>query len=291
MKTTDSKFEYNVLRIACFFGLVRSIIEVSRDLLSSVIEPNFFLDIAFIFVFASTLIALNFHFPFKRILYLFYFPFIVLITIMFIDGVGISYSVENNVFAGIIIIALTIRGRMVIYFIGAFLLCIFIGIAIVEYQYQLTSNFQSLSDNPFSFIFASLGSIAFTLYAKMEFWNRRKNLFKGIESLNERHEELRRKNEELLTQKESLESLINKLDSQVNNRSTKIKNKKKQVEEYLSVTLNELFDAYESVVASINDLEDDDEPIVGMIKDSTENLKHEMNGLRAKIEESVATLD
>ena len=50
MKTTDSKFEYNVLRIACFFGLVRSVIEVSRDLLSSVIEPNFFLDIAFIFV-------------------------------------------------------------------------------------------------------------------------------------------------------------------------------------------------------------------------------------------------
>lgn len=292
MPTIKNRFEYNVLKAACFFGLVRSVIEVSRDLVIEDFGFNFYLDCAFIIMFSATLITLSGNFPFRRIIFIFYIPFILLLTIMFIDGVGLAHSIENNIFAGIIIISLTMRNWMPVYFSLTLIICTIIALVVVEYQHHLFDNYEVLSSNSFSFIFASTAAIAFTLYAKSEFARKRKELSMAITSLDQRNQELLLKNNELLGQKEALEIFTNNADVKVRSKSSKLKSQKAQVEKYLSITMTELFDAYQNTINCIDELSEPKErdEITNMMILSGENLKREMERLRTKIEEGVHEL-
>ncbi|GAB4249947.1 MAG: hypothetical protein Tsb0034_29230 [Ekhidna sp.] len=289
MKNFQNTFEYNVLRVACFIGLVRSIIEVVGDFLAVELLPNFYLDLAFIFVFSGTLIALGKRFPYKRILFLFYIPFVILLWLMFIDADGLAYSVENNVFAGVIIITFTMRKKMPLYFNAALIAGILIGLVFIEYQHHFLERFIPHPGGSFNFVFSSVGVIAFTLYAKTDFTRKKNELAAARKSLDEHHQQLKEKNEELVKQKVVLENLTVSLDNQVKSRSKKLKSQKKQVEQYLSISMTELFDAYQKTVTSIEELDKGEEQdhITSMVVQSGERLKIEMDGLRNKIDESI----
>ena len=286
-----SSFEFDVLRVACAIGLLRSVIEVVIDLLDVELLPNFYLDLTLVVLFASTLIVLGTKHPFKNIILVFYIPFIILLTIMFLDARGLSYAIENNVFAGLIIITFTTRGIAPLYLNGLLFISIIASLISLELQYHMLDNFVRLSSNDFNFLFSSIGVIAFTFYAKWEFNKSKKKLAGAIKSMDQKNESLEAKNKELLDQKEVLEELTVDLDKKVRSDSKKLKTQQRQVEEYLSITLTELFDAYQETIDAVEQFGEENDHMASMMLKSGENLKQEMEALRNKIEESIYEVD
>lgn len=282
-----NSFEFNVLRVACAIGLLRSIIEVVRDLNAEELLPNFYLDLTFIVVFAGTLIVLKTEQPFKKLLYMFYLPFIAMLLLMFADGRGLAYTIENNVFAGLVIITFTTRGKMTIYLNVLLVITIVMSLILIEIYYQLFDNFIPLNSGKLNFLFSSIGVIAFTLYAKSVFNRNKKNLADTIISMKQRNKSIALKNKELMVQKEILEELTISLDQKVRRDSKKLRTQKRQVEEYLSITLTEMFDAYQETIDSVEQFDRDNDNMASMVVQSGENLKQEMEALRSKIEESI----
>lgn len=275
------------MAVACAIGLIRSAIEVVGDLMAVELLPNFYLDLTFVVVFASTLIALKREASPKAILFIFYFPFIALITLMFIDGRGLAYSIENNVFASLIIITFTTRGNMPLMLNGSLIIAIVTSLIVIEYQHHLFENFVALNTSSFNFLFSSVGVIAFTLYAKSEFEKSKKKIAAANNLLDENNKSLSAKNEELLAKKEALEKLTLSLDKRIKSDSEKLQTQKQQVEKYLSITLTELFDAYQETIDTVERFNGEKDNIASMVVKSGENLKEEMEALRNKIEESI----
>ena len=286
-----NSFEYNVLVVACIIGLLRSVIEVASDLMAVELLPNFYLDLTFIFVFTLTLIVLKKKASFQTVLFVFYIPFITIITIMFYDGRGLAYSIENNVFASLIIITFTTRDRIPLYLNGALFVAIVLSLMVIENQHQFLQSFTSLNSSRFNFLFSSVGIIAFTLYAKSEFEKRKKKIAIANEQLDQNNQSLQKKNGELLAQKEALESLTISLDEKIKNDSKRLQTQKKTEEKYLSITLTELFDAYQETIDTVEKFSNESDHIATMVLKSGENLKVEMEALRNKIEESISEVD
>lgn len=286
MKTTANKdlFEYNVLILGCTLGLIRSLIAISGDLVNISENDDFITDILFAIIFLFAVIGLRLA-PYKWILFLFYAPFITLLLITFIRSGGLTGGIEHNILAGLILVALTLRGRGPVYFVIVLIFGTILSLIYLEWKYGFLENFEDQHINSFNFIFSSLGIIGFTYYAKNVFSIKRKTLEKNREALKNKSLELTRKTDELLEQKEALETLTLALNNKVKSRTRAIKYQKKRREKYLSITLNELSASSKETLSIINDMkkDQDNDQIIQMLIQSGDNLQREMIELNKKL--------
>ncbi|NQZ75010.1 MAG: hypothetical protein HRT61_02715 [Ekhidna sp.] len=289
--TPDFKnnFEATVLKVACLIALTRSIIEVINDLIAEELQPNFYLDLAFIIVFSIGIASTYVKIGFKKLLFLFYLPLITLLCIMFIDGVGLAHSIENNLFGGLVILTFTTRGRVPFFLNATLIICIVFCLIYLGYQYNLLATFEILSSGKLNFVFSTIGIIAFILYAKSVFTRNKSRLASTIDSLNQQTQSLERKREELIEKKKTLDTLTIELNDKVMDRSRELRTHQSQVEEYLSVTMTELFDAYQDTIDAVDRFEESEgkDQMASMVVQSGANLRKEMESLRSKISESL----
>ncbi|WP_420577230.1 hypothetical protein [Ekhidna sp.] len=287
-KQSHHQFETNVLILACSIGLVRSLFEVVGDLTNESIEVDFYLDLAFVLVFGFTLVGVYLKLSLYKIYLLFYVPFIALLAIMLVEAEGLARSIENNVYGGVIIIAFTLRGRGLIYFVSGLIFASIIGLTIVEYHYSFIKSFIILNDSPYNFIFSTLGTIGFTLYAKIIFDRKKRRLAMLSDELMSQGDKLKSKNEELTDQKIQLEQLNKLLDDKVASRTEKLKRQQDKMEQYLTITLSELEESFQRTqdeIASIRTTSGPDD-LVLLLFQSADNLRKEMMHLKNKIKEA-----
>lgn len=278
-----------MLTIACWIGLVRSVFAVIGDFNENLQTNDLYTDFLFLFVFLYTVIGLLLKLPYQRVVLLFFVPFIVLLVVSFVQANGIASSLESHLFAGAIVIAFTTRGKLS-YLLGSFLFVgTIVGLVIVELNHHFIRDYIIGSDNPKNFMFSSLGMIVFALFAKNVLNSRRKRLSNTFETLIDKSGQTELKNQQLLLQREELEQLTEQLNNSVTSSNREIKDHKKRVAEYLSVTINELFDSYQRIIEIIDELKvkQEDDSMNGMIVKSGDNLRDEMEELRKKIEEGM----
>lgn len=275
--------------IACWIGLLRSTIAVIGDFNQNLITNDFYTDLLFLFVFIYTLTGLHLKLPYQRVVILFFVPFIFLLVVSFVQARGIASSLESHLFAGAIIIAFTTRGKLAYLFGSLLIVGTIVGLVIVELEYRFIENYIIGSDNSKNFMFSSIGIIIFTLFAKRVLNRRREKLSETFETLIDKSEQTELKNQQLLLQREELEQLTEQLNNLVTTSNREIKDHNKRMAEYLSVTINELFDSYQRTIEIIDGLKvsQEGDSMNGMIVKSGDNLRDEMEDLRMKIEEGI----
>ncbi|WP_425390313.1 hypothetical protein [Ekhidna sp.] len=287
-KEHRTSFEYNVLAVACGLGLLRAVIEVIMDLTQDKLGPDFYLDVCLLILFMyGCYIGITKRIHSYLLLYSFYVPFIGMMLWMFYDGEGLRHSTEINIYASIIIISLTVGFRWSVILNSLFIISVLGVLVILENQFHFLDSFSVANGKPLNFVFSSLGMIAFILYAKNEFVRRKRRLAKGINALHQKNSEITDKNNSLIKQKEDLEQLTNQLDEKVRSGNQLLRNHKDQVEQYLSLSITELYETFENTIHCIEELKEDEDEIVQMIIQSGDNLKKEMSNLSNKIEEGV----
>ncbi|WP_424963287.1 hypothetical protein [Ekhidna sp.] len=287
-KDHRNTFEYNVLTVASGIGLLRAVLEVIRDLTETSTGPDFYLDLCLVVLFIyGCYIGITKRIHSSLLVFSFYVPFVGMMIWMFFDGEGLVHSSEINIYASIIIISLTLNFRWSVILNAVFVVAIFLALVAIEYQYHFLENFIPIGNGSLNFIFSSFGTIAFILYAKNEFVRRKKSLASGIKSLHAKNREITEKNSYLLKQKEDLEQLTTQLDEKVRNGNKLLRSHKNQMEQYLSLSITELYETYENTIQCIDDLEKEEDDIVQLIIQSGDNLKKEMSNLSGKIEEGV----
>lgn len=287
-KEHRNSFEYNVLTVASGIGLLRAVLEVIKDLTETSLGPDFFLDLCLVVLFIyGCYIGITKRIHSYLLVFSFYVPFVCMMIWMFIDGEGLVHSSEINIYASIIIISLTLNFRWSIILNAIFVLALFLALVVLEYQYHFLENFVPTGNGSLNFIFSSFGTIAFILYAKNEFVRRKKSLALGIEALHEKNREITEKNISLLKQKEDLERLTTQLDEKVRSGNKLLRSHKDQVEQYLSLSITELYETYENTIQCIEELKKEEDDIVKLIVQSGNNLRKEMSHLSGKIEEGV----
>ncbi|MEQ9468538.1 MAG: hypothetical protein RLN88_14085 [Ekhidna sp.] len=288
MEKQNHQFETNVLILACGIGLLRSLLEVIMDLTNASIEIDFYLDLAFVFVFGFALLAVYWKLSLFKIYTFFYVPFIILLALMLIEAEGLARSIENNIYGGVIIIAFTLRGRGPVYFISLLIFAAIVSLLIVEYINSFSESFTILNDSPYNFVFSSVGAIGFTLYAKVFFDRKKRRLAMLTNELMSTGEKLKVKNDELTNQKIQLEELNQLLDEKVAHRTENLKKQQGKMEEYLSITLSELEHSYQQIQQEIAEIKTtmDAEGLISLLLTSADNLQKEMNHLRSKIKEA-----
>ena len=154
-----------------------------------------------------------------------------------------------------------------------------------EYQFAFSINYVDQHYSSINFLFASLGTIGFTYYAKTVFEKKRAELRENAESLNRKSIELTKKNDLLVQQKEALEQLTWELDQKVIARTAALKSQVNRREKYLTITFNELTEKHENTIAIIEKMRSKEleSEFMTMLHQSAERLTTELNELKRKV--------
>ena len=279
-------FENNILFVICLAGLFRSALALIGDFPFEELTYDFLTDLGFTILFTYVVFLLYFDYSYRLILRLFYIPFILLLCLALIHSRGLASSVENNIFAGILLIALTMRGKLPLIYISTLIICTIISLIIVENINHFFTSYDDYSTSSFNFIFVSVAIIWVAFYGKDAFRKKREELEKTRASLEKKTQSIKLLKEELVDQKKELEALSILLESKVYERTEKLKHQNQMMEEYLGLTLTELMEPYQRTIKAINGLTTkNDEKVVQLIKTSGEELKREITQLRDKIKE------
>jgi hypothetical protein len=271
---------------ACIMGLIRSILAVIGDLGDLEEHSDFYTDIAFTLVFCFVIIALKTSVSFQWILIFFYAPFIGLLIYTFHNSNGLQQGIEQNIFAGLIFIIFTLRGRLPIFFSAILIVGVFVSIVMLEAQLGFLESFEDNHTIDLNFIFASLGIIGFTYYAKYVLIEGRDKLKNNRLELKMKTLQLENKHKELQKQKESLEELTLAIDKRVSQRTKALNLQRKRREEYLAITSTELNQHFEKTIALIEQIElkNQGEPFLKMLHKSGDSLKEEISALKEKVD-------
>ncbi|WP_370089187.1 hypothetical protein [Ekhidna sp.] len=278
-------FEYNVLMFACIMGLIRSVLAVIGDLDNISSHPDFYTDAAFTLIFCFAIVALRTSIPFLWVLSFFYVPFIGLLIFTFHFSNGLQLSIEQNIFVGLIFIIFSLKGRLMIYLSSILIAGVFLSILLLEVQYDFLGNYQDKHSSDLNFIFASLGIIGITFYAKYVLVKRRDRLRENRHKLQMKTRELSEKRQELEKQKVILEELTLAIDRRVSQRTKALNTQKKRREKYLSILSTELNQNFEKTMASIDrvELKNQDGSFLEMLRKSGNSLKTEIGALKEKV--------
>ena len=284
-KSNQHPFEYNVLMFACIMGLLRSILAVIGDLEDINSHPDFYTDIAFTLIFCFAIVALRTSIPFFWVLAFYYVPFIGLLIYTLHASSGLQQNIEQNIFVGLIFIIFTLKGRLAIYFSTILIAGSFLVIVLLEVQYNLLENYEDRHTSDLNFIFASLGIIGFTFYAKYVLVKGRDKLKENRHKLKMKTRELSKKRHELEKQKVALEELTLVIDKRVSQRTKALNTQKKRREKYLSITSTELNQHFEKTMASIEKIELNGQhaAFLEMLYKSGHSLKEEIGALKEKV--------
>ncbi len=290
MRRIQSKFQFesNVLIVACALGFIRSLSAVIDDLSDSVIHSDYWADFSFTLLFLFMGIFLVLKKASKGSLIIFYVAFISLLVITFINSNGLQSSTEHNIFAGLILIFFTLRNRLPIYLSFLLIVSVLGALLYLDYKYGFSVDYVDRHFSDINFLFATLGTIGFTFFAKSVFEKRRRELKFNTKLLIRKSEELTKKNEELMLQKDALEQLTLELDNKVIARTAALKSQKSKREKYISITFNELIHKYKDTLDTINNLNkmQGNSEYLSMLNRSAERLTLELEELKKKVNAS-----
>ncbi len=284
-KQRNFHFESNVLLVACLLGFIRSAIALIDDLNDIQIHDDFLSDLSFGLLFLFMGAAILFKRASTPFLVFFYIAFVTLLIRSFLDASGLQKSIEHNIFAGLILIFLTLKDRLPLYFSALLITGVIGSFMYFEYQFAFSINYVDQHYSSINFLFASLGTIGFTYYAKTVFEKKRAELRENAESLNRKSIELTKKNDLLVQQKEALEQLTWELDQKVIARTAALKSQVNRREKYLTITFNELTEKYENTIAIIEKMRSKEleSEFMTMLHQSAERLTTELNELKRKV--------
>ncbi len=241
---------------------------------------DFYLDLAYGVMFLLTLIIVWTDRSYRSLYYTFYIPLIILLCFTLIDRRGLASSVENNIYVGLIVIALTMRSKDARKFSVALIIGTLISLAIVEFQNDFLSDFTNYSSAKFNYIFMAIGTVVITFYSKRLFENWKKKLFLLKNELTENYSILAEKQAELEKQTQELEFLNKELESKVNERLILLNKQKQAMEKYLYLTTKELQKEYRGI----------HELTESVIKLHDHDMKKMMNSSSRKLEEEIDSL-
>ena len=281
------EFERSVLFLASFLGLSRSVLAIIGNLQEgSRINNDTITDIGFAVLFSYTLWMIQRKVSNKYLIPAFYFPFVMLMIGSFVAAHGIAESIEHNLFAGLILIVLSLKGRPLVWITGIYSLSVLCAFIYLGQAHPILALAEDFHQGNINFIFAALGVIGFMFYAKYAFTNRREVLGNRKEELRKKLIALGEETNKLLEQRALLEKLTKDLDIKVINRTNALKTQRKRREKYMSLTLNELFSSSEQTIQLIGELKGgkaSKEPLMEMLIQSGESLKGEIAELRKKV--------
>ncbi|SNT00328.1 hypothetical protein SAMN05421640_1968 [Ekhidna lutea] len=284
-KSVQHQFEYNVLLLACFLGLVRSALAVIEDLEDISLHPDFITDILFTILFIITLIGLRLNKSLTWLIFVFYLPLLSLFIYTFYSARGIQGSIEHNIFVGLIFINFTLRKKLPIYFSLAYVFAVVLSLILLEIEYNLSTNYSNAHSGYLNFVFAMVGIMGLTYYAKYVFVSRRQRLHQNSEELKAKRDELKIKQDQLITQKSELEQLAIQLDQKATQQTQAVNDQKKRRKEYMALTTTELTKKYQVAVQLIEEIESSSEndKLMDMLHQSGIRLKNEIRELKHKV--------
>lgn len=177
MDNKKDSFESNLLWLFCLLGLVRSVIALVRDNPKATGDyPDFYIDIALAVLFFVTLIIIKLNASNRTILFTFYLPFIIIFSLGFVVRNGLESSSESNVYFSIILIALTMKGRLPAIFCTLLILSIIVGNIYTHQVNGIPATFGEEGAGMVNFFFLAIASILISYYAKDVFSGSRKKL-------------------------------------------------------------------------------------------------------------------
>ena len=279
-KGSTVHFERNILLFACSLGLLRSI--------SVVISEASVAHIAGLVIFTLCILGMLFKPAQQLVPIVFFSLFITLILFFFYTSGGIHGNMEIGVFGTLIMINLTLKNKLPIFFSAILLLGTFISLIFLQSDYHQLPD-QNISHNTQSFVFVSVGIIGMTYFAKFTYSRRQKVLNENAVALNKKTSELRKKSDALLIQKATLEQLTESLNEKVKRRSKDLHKQMERRQKYLSMTLNELSNKSQSTIIAINEISEDlkSEKMMELLLESGKNLEVVLTDLKKRLDESV----
>lgn len=279
-----NRFERGILKVIALIGLVRfSIALILNDTLSDG-YTDFYMDLATALVFLIGFILLLQRSSNKLLIAFFFAPLILLLWISFYFFDGLASSNEINAFAIVIILSLTIQGRLTWVFVGTFLLGVFLVLFFVERDNLTHLNPSDYHTGTATLLLVTLANIWMTFHAKNKFDSSRQELKNTNQELKERAEEIMNKKEELTAQNKKLNTLKSELEEKVLARTDELMKQKEAIEQYLQLTLNELMRPYEQTITAINDLVNtNNDEMIEMMKVSGLRLAEEVEKLKERL--------
>lgn len=285
----NSRFERGILKVVAFIGLIRFIIAlmVNDPQVDGYLDLT--LDIATATVFLAGLLLVHFKADNKWIIGLFFIPLIILLLIsLYLNG-GLISAGEINAFAIVIILSLTIQGRLPWIFVAALLGGVILVLYVVE-QENLNSLEEAVHNtSTFALLFVTLTNILLTLHAKNVFDASRNDLTLANKNLLERKDQIESKRKQLSEQTQKLTLLKMDLEEKVLERTKKLQRQNNSIEMYLQLTLTELMKPYQKTISEIKSLDNpENDEMIKMAKESGKNLEIEVEKLKNRLENSNA---
>ena len=202
------------------------------------------------------------------------------------DRNGLASSTENNIYVGIIIIALTMRSKDAKRFSIYLIIGALIALTFVEIEHNHFADFTDYSTSVFNFVFMSVGVIVVAYYSKRMFEKRKIRLSEIRKELSENHRVLEKSRAELETQTIALETLNRELEEKVNERLAILSGQREAMKEYLDLTskmLQKEHDGIHELAESVVGTSHED--ISQMMLASSRKLDQEIKSLVSKLEE------
>lgn len=283
--TIKDNFNRNVLSVVCIAGLLRIALEFERgNILFEGLDA--YLDLGYVILFVTTLIALLGNSSYQAIKFIFYGPLIILLCMTLYDRQGIAGSSEINIYVALIVITLTMQGKDPQWFSLALFVGVITSLTIVELRYDFLDGSYEYSRSVFNWIFMAISSLFVIYYAKWLFDKRQQKLLALRQELSEKYKLLERNSLSLREQNQELHKLTDSLEKKVEERTSKLTEQKKAMKEYLDLTLKELqieYEGFTSETRRIASIKED--PISDMIVTSEIRLKEEIDSLLQKLDE------
>lgn len=249
---------------------------------------DLYLDLSYGVIFLLTLMVLWSKVPNRWVYLTFYTPLIALLCLTLFDRGGVSSSIENNIYVGLIVIALTMQSKSTrkfsLYLIGGTL----VALVLVEMKYDFLTSYTGYSTSHFNYIFMAIGTIFITYMAKRVFENWKDRLSLIRKELSDNHIVLGNKQSELEEQTKELEALNRELENKVDERLTLLNEKKEAMKQYLDLTTRELQKEHKGVhQLALTTIGTTDDKIEKMILTSSQKLEDEINELVNKLKEEL----
>lgn len=292
----DRPIEYDVLKIACYLGLVRVLVEVYSDFGGAIMTHKMALHFAMLYVFVTPLLLLKSRIPISVIASGF--------TFILIGFLGLNWIVEGGLYGDggypmmmiFLLVTMVLKGWLMVSCVSL----LFITQAVLLYFDQTQAEWlvdlrgvpSINNDKGVHFLLMSFIAMAATFYAKGKFEKERLILTKKGRNLKSKLMEIETQNRILLDQKSELEQVKELLEEKVQERSEQLDERNEALAEYWKVSASEISQPLRVTVRSINDIKmnfKDQHELVTMLSHSGQELLESIKNVVKELENETIT--
>lgn len=279
-----NRFERGILKVIAFIGMVRFAIALFIGGPLQAPLTDFYLNLATALIFLAGLVLVHVRATDKVLVAFFFVPLMVLVWVSLYFQNGLASAGEINAFAVVIILSLTIQGRLPWVFIAIFLMGVCTTLYLVEWRNIQSQDSLVMNTDTTALLLVTLANLFMTYHAKNVFDTSRRELGETNAKLTERAEEIGAQRALLQEQNLQLIRLKDELEEKVLERTAKLQQQREAIEQYLQLTLKELVNPYEKTLKAIDRLENTkNNPMVDMVKESGRRMQAEVEKLRTKL--------